>query len=104
MSQLSQWLTTDPRSLFSQPDYILSSKADLLTLLRRHSPQGGLPVKKLRESWSGVNTAIEELEREGRILVTRTGKTEAAEKEGQMKMVFLDDVGRDKDPLDQGAS
>ncbi|GAA6001750.1 transcription factor TFIIE subunit TFA2 [Rhodotorula paludigena] len=88
--------------LFSyRPDYILSSKADLLILLRRHSPQGGLPVKKLRESWSGVNAAIEELEREGRILVTRTGKTEAAEKEGQMKMVFLDDVGRDKDPLDQ---
>jgi transcription initiation factor TFIIE subunit beta len=60
-------------------------------------------VKKLRESWAGVTTAIEELEREGRVLVTRTGKTEQSqEREGQMKMVFLDDIGREKDPLDQG--
>ena len=88
----------------TQPDYILSSKADLLSLLRRHSPQGGLPVKKLRESWTGAQQAIEDLEREGRVLVTRTGKTEMAEKDGQMKMVFLDDIGRERDPLDQGAS
>lgn len=60
-------------------------------------------MKKLRESWAGVTTAIEELEREGRVLVTRTGKTEQSqEREGQMKMVFLDDIGREKDPLDQG--
>ncbi|BGP43220.1 hypothetical protein JCM10449v2_007248 [Rhodotorula kratochvilovae] len=85
----------------TQPDFILSSKADLLVLLRRHSPQGGLPVKKLRESWAGVQAAIEDLEREGRVLVTRTGKTEQAEKDGQMKMVFLDDIGREQDPLDQ---
>ncbi|GEM12533.1 transcription initiation factor TFIIE subunit beta [Rhodotorula toruloides] len=85
-----------------KPDFILSSKNDLLILLRRHSPQGGLPVKKLRESWAGVTTAIEELEREGRVLVTRTGKTEQSqEREGQMKMVFLDDIGKEKDPLDQ---
>lgn len=60
-------------------------------------------MKKLRESWAGVTTAIEELEREGRVLVTRTGKTEQSqEREGQMKMVFLDDIGKEKDPLDQG--
>ncbi|GAA6051416.1 hypothetical protein JCM3770_000508 [Rhodotorula araucariae] len=93
----------DPRTgLFSyKPDFLLSSKADLVVLLRRHSPQGGLPVKKLRESWAGVQAAIEDLEREGRVLVTRTGKTEQAEKDGQMKMVFLDDIGREQDPLDQ---
>lgn len=87
----------------TQPDYLLSSKADLLALLRRHAPQGGLAVKKLRESWTGAQAAIEDLEREGRVLVTRTGKTESAEKDGQMKMVFLDDIGKERDPLDQGA-
>lgn len=62
-------------------------------------------MKKLRESWAGVTAAIEELEREGRVLVTRTGKTEQSqEREGQMKMVFLDDIGKEKDPLDQGQS
>ncbi|BGP51422.1 hypothetical protein JCM10450v2_007364 [Rhodotorula kratochvilovae] len=91
----------DALARHEKPDFILSSKADLLVLLRRHSPQGGLPVKKLRESWAGVQAAIEDLEREGRVLVTRTGKTEQAEKDGQMKMVFLDDIGREQDPLDQ---
>ena len=78
-------------------------------LLRRNAAQGGLPVKKLRESWSGVTNAIEELEREGRVLVTRSGKNLHAPNsggatEGQMKTVFLDDIGRERDPLDQGQS
>lgn len=85
-----------------QPDFVLNSKSDLLVLLRRNSPTGGLPVKKLRESWAGVTAAIEELEREGRVLVTRTGKNPQHGGEGQMKMVFLDDIGRERDPLDQG--
>lgn len=96
-----------------QPDFVLNSKSDLIILLRRNSPQGGLPVKKLRESWAGVTNAIEELEREGRVLVTRTGKNPhsgggggggGGAGDGQMKMVFLDDIGRDRDPLDQGQS
>lgn len=89
-----------------QPDFVLNSKSDLIVLLRRNHAQGGLPVKKLRESWSGVTNAIEELEREGRVLVTRTGKNLHAPSgggaEGQMKTVFLDDIGRERDPLDQG--
>ncbi|GAA5861945.1 hypothetical protein JCM8547_001534 [Rhodosporidiobolus lusitaniae] len=84
-----------------KPDFILSSKSDLLILLRRASPDGGLSVKKLRESWAGVTQAIEELEKEGRVLVTRTEGKGAAQGEGTMKMVFLDDVGLEKDPLDQ---
>ncbi|GAA6014477.1 hypothetical protein JCM10207_001621 [Rhodosporidiobolus poonsookiae] len=84
-----------------KPDFILSSKSDLLILLRRASPDGGLPVKRLRESWAGVTGAIEELEREGRVLVTRTEGKGAAGGEGTMKMVFLDDIGKEKDPLDQ---
>jgi len=56
----------------------------------------------LRDSWSGVTQAIEELEKEGRVLVTRTdGKGDAGGK-GQMKCVFLDDIGREKEPLDKG--
>lgn len=61
-------------------------------------------MKKLRESWEGVTKAIEELEREGRVLVIRTEGKGAAQGEGTMKTVFLDDIGTEKDPLDQGAS
>ncbi|GAA5853307.1 hypothetical protein JCM3766R1_001316 [Sporobolomyces carnicolor] len=95
-----------------KPDFLLSSKSDLLSLLRRYSPQGGLAVKPLRESWPGVTQAIEELELEGRVLVTRTtdanpnrpsaaADTAAAANKGQMKCVFLDDIGKDKEPLDK---
>lgn len=87
-----------------QPDFLLSSKSDLLSLLRRYSPQGGLAVKPLRESWPGVTQAIEELELEGRVLVTRTDGVRGEngnQTKGQMKCVFLDDVGKDKEPLDQ---
>ncbi|GAA5980472.1 hypothetical protein JCM11641_003406 [Rhodosporidiobolus odoratus] len=86
-----------------KPDFILSSKSDLLILLRRASPEGGLPVKKLRESWAGVISAIEELEKEGRVLVIRTDGKGAAMGEGTMKMVFLDDLGGNKgeENLDQ---
>ncbi|GAA5915611.1 transcription factor TFIIE subunit TFA2 [Sporobolomyces salmoneus] len=88
-----------------KPDFLLSSKSDLLSLLRRYSPQGGLAIKPLRESWPGVTQAIEELEQEGRVLVTRTdGKSAAGNGEmgkGQMKCVFLDDIGKEKEPLDK---
>jgi len=90
------------RVVVVQPDFLLSSKSDLISLLRRYSPQGGLAIKPLRDSWSGVTQAIEELEKEGRVLVTRTdGKGDAGGK-GQMKCVFLDDIGREKEPLDKG--
>ncbi|KAM0750575.1 hypothetical protein T439DRAFT_380464 [Meredithblackwellia eburnea MCA 4105] len=74
-----------------KPDFLLSSKSDLLTLLQRYAPKGGLQVKTLRESWSGVNVAIEELEKEGKVLVTRSGGSR--EREGVMKAVFWDEVG-----------
>lgn len=50
-----------------------------------------------------MTKAIEELEKEGRVLVVRTEGKGAAQGEGTMKMVFLDDIGPEKDPLDQGA-
>lgn len=60
-----------------------------------------------------MTQAIEELELEGRVLVTRTtdanpnrpsaaADTAAAANKGQMKCVFLDDIGKDKEPLDKG--
>ncbi|GAA5935531.1 hypothetical protein JCM1841_003706 [Sporobolomyces salmonicolor] len=90
----------DRTELFTyKPDFILNSKTDLLALLRRYSPQGGLAVKPLRDQWPGTTNAIEELEREGRVLVSRTeGK---GDQKGQMKVVFLDDVGKEREGLDQ---
>ena len=49
-------------------------------------------VKTLREAWPGVTGAIEELEKEGKVLVTRTG-TGGEGGQGQMKAVFLDEIG-----------
>jgi transcription initiation factor TFIIE subunit beta len=48
-------------------------------------------VKKLQESWPNAKTAIEELEKEGKVMVIRTGGN--SEREGQMKMVFWDEMG-----------
>ena len=82
-------------------------------------------VKQLREAWPGVITAIEELEREGRVLVTRTGVGPAGAApppasasgasdggpagagtlapQGTMKAVFLDEIGLEG-RVDQGSS
>lgn len=46
-----------------------------------------------------MNGAIEELEKQGKVLVTRTEGTR--ERDGQMKAVFLDEVGK-IEPVDQG--
>ena len=69
--------------------------------MRRYAPRGGLTVKSLRESWPQVGSAIEELEKEGKVLVTRTGGT--GDKEGQLKAVFLDELGH-VGKVDQGLS
>lgn len=47
-----------------------------------------------------MGPAIEQLEKEGKVLVTRTVGT--GEREGQMKAVFLDDVGN-AGKVDKGA-
>lgn len=66
-------------------------------------------MKVLRANWPAVGPAIEELERDGKVLVSRTlGAGERSgfgtngggngiagkETEGQMKAVFLDEVGK----------
>lgn len=76
-----------------QPDFELHSKTDLVSLLRRYDARGGLTVKVLKESWPGVVTAIEELEREGEVLTTRSGGTN--ERDGHLKAVFLNPIRPD---------
>ncbi|SGY11758.1 BQ5605_C011g06263 [Microbotryum silenes-dioicae] len=77
------WLTF---LYLSQPDYDIKSKFDLENLVMRYSSRGGLSVKNLRASWPNVVPAIEELEQEGKVYVTRTGGS--AKREGAMKAVF----------------
>lgn len=48
-------------------------------------------VKKLQESWPNARSAIEELEKEGKVMVIRTGAN--AEREGVMKVVFWNELG-----------
>jgi transcription initiation factor TFIIE subunit beta len=96
----SRQARADPPTLANQPDFVLKSKTDLLTVLLRYAPRGGLAVKTLRESWPQVGTAIDELEKEGKVFVTRTGGT--GDREGQMKAVFLDEIGN-QGKVDEGA-
>ncbi|KAK4048396.1 hypothetical protein OIV83_004742 [Microbotryomycetes sp. JL201] len=92
-------LVDDRLGLYSyKPDYVLRSKADLVSLLRVHATRGGFAVKILRESWPQVNNAIEELEREGKLFVMRTGGS--GEREGQMKAVYLNEMP-EQDPIDK---
>lgn len=77
----------------------MKNASDLHAVVAGHMPRGGIGVKLLKESWAGVVPAIEELEREGKVLVTRTGNT--TEKEGTIKTVFLDQIGF-LPPIDQG--
>jgi transcription initiation factor TFIIE subunit beta len=47
---------------------------------------GGIAVRALKESWKEAPQAIEELEAEGEVLVTRTMK------DGQLRMVFWNEI------------
>ncbi|KAI0314482.1 transcription initiation factor IIE subunit beta [Amylostereum chailletii] len=79
----------DPKTnLYSyRHDYNVRNKAALLTEIQRATRRGGgLSVRALKESWREAPTAIEELEKEGEIFVTRTLK------DGQMRMVFWNEV------------
>lgn len=59
----------------------------LLTEIQRATRKGaGLLVRPLKDSWKEAPNAIEEMEKTGDVMVTRTGK------DGQMKMVFANDL------------
>jgi transcription initiation factor TFIIE subunit beta len=73
--------------LHSQNDYTFKSKAALLTEIQRYAKNGGgLSVRTLKDSWRDAPAAIEELERTGDVLITRTVK------DGQMRLVFWNEV------------
>lgn len=57
-------------------------------------------MKALKEAWKEAPAAIEELEQEGEVLVTRT------QKDGQLRMVFWNEIKPTEDsggiPVEQG--
>ncbi|KAF7793556.1 hypothetical protein EIP86_004670 [Pleurotus ostreatoroseus] len=75
-------------------DYNVRNKASLLTEIQRQTRKGGgLSVRTLKESWKEAPQAIEELEKEGEVYVTRTLK------DGQLRMVFWNEIK----PEEEGA-
>jgi len=68
-------------------DYTFNNKAALLTEIQKHTRHGGgLSIRSLKESWKEATQAVEELEQEGEVYVTRT------QKDGQPRMVFWNEV------------
>ena len=57
-----------------RPAYNIRSKDTLLAHLQTRHTARGLAVKELKDGWNGVENAIEELELEDNILVTRNKK------------------------------
>ncbi|KAG5353052.1 Transcription initiation factor IIE subunit beta [Termitomyces sp. T112] len=79
----------DPKTdLYSyKHEFNFRNKAALLTEIQRQTRKGGgIPVRALKESWKEAPSAIEELEKEGEVLVTRTIK------DGQLRMVFWNEI------------
>lgn len=61
-----------------------------MTEIQRTTKKGaGLSVRSLKESWKEAPQAVEELEKEGEVIVTRTTK------DGQMRMVFWNEIKPD---------
>lgn len=88
---------------FLQHDFSFRNKAALLTEIQRSTRKGGgLSVRALRDSWKEAPQAIEELEKEGDVLVTRTTKDQ------QMRMVFFNEIKPKEDTggmsVEQGKS
>jgi len=73
-------------------DFNVRNKAALLTEIQRQTRKGGgLSVRTLKESWKEAPQAVEELEKEGEVYVTRTLK------DGQMRMVFWNEIKPDEE-------
>ena len=65
----------------------MRNKPTLLTEIQRQTRKGGgLSVRSLKEVWKEAPQAIEELEKEGEVFVTRTMK------DGQLRMVFWNEI------------
>lgn len=73
-------------------DFNVRNKISLLTEIQRQTRKGGgLSVRTLKESWKEAPQAIEELEKEGEVYVTRTLK------DGQLRMVFWNEIKPDEE-------
>ncbi|KAI5990471.1 hypothetical protein EDD15DRAFT_2280455 [Pisolithus albus] len=73
-------------------DFNFRDKATLLTEIQRQTRRGGgISVRVLKEPWKEAPQAIEELEKEGEVLVTRTVK------DGQLRMVFWNEIKPDEE-------
>ncbi|KAF9452223.1 transcription initiation factor IIE, beta subunit [Macrolepiota fuliginosa MF-IS2] len=73
-------------------EFSFRNKAALLTEIQRQTRKGGgISVRALKESWKEAPQAIEELEKEGEVLVTRTVK------DGQLRMVFWNEIKPDEE-------
>lgn len=84
-----------------QPDFQVKDKHTVLGEVTRHARGGaGISIKALRESWAGAVQAVEELEKEGLVLVTRSARDD------HMKMVFRNDLTPEQGgkKVDEGAS
>ncbi|KAI6158699.1 hypothetical protein EDD17DRAFT_1621307 [Pisolithus thermaeus] len=84
----------DPKTgLYSyRHDFNFRDKATLLTEIQRQTRRGGgISVRILKEPWKEAPQAIEELEKEGEVLVTRTVK------DGQLRMVFWNEIKPDEE-------
>lgn len=68
-----------------QPKYNIRSSSDLIAYLQAQRSFTGIPVKDLREGWSGAIQVINELEQEHRLLVVRNRK------DNQARMIWLGD-------------
>lgn len=77
-----------------KPTYQIKSKEDLLSLLIAKRKEGGMDYKDLKDSYSKLSSAVEELAGEGVILVVRN-------KDGNPRVLFYNDAQYNT-PIDPG--
>lgn len=82
-------------NMFSyKPTYQIKSKEDLSSLLISKRKEGGMDYKDLKDSYSKLSSAVEELAGEGVILVVRN-------KDGNPRVLFYNDAQYNT-PIDAG--
>lgn len=75
----------DSGTFVHKPIINVRCKLDLIAYLQKKSDAQGVSVKDLKDGWPGCEAAIDELEEEKKVLVTRT------KKDNHARMVWLND-------------
>jgi transcription initiation factor TFIIE subunit beta len=88
------WIRYKLANILIQPTFQIRNKEDLLQLLQEKRSQGGMDYKDLRDSYSKLGVAVEELATEGKILVIR-------HKDGNPRVLFCNDEQYNT-PIDDG--